>query len=93
MVGYSSKTDSMTGADKNLPQKSSKAAIDEFLEKVSSTPVNKSAGERGRLIFAMDATASRKPAWDRACHGIRLVCCWPGVKVSIIAAIQVSRVC
>jgi hypothetical protein len=58
----------MTGANKNLPQKSSKAAIDAFLEKVSSTPVTKSAGERGRLIFAMDATASREPAWDRACH-------------------------
>ena len=58
----------MTGADKKLPQKSSKAAIDAFLEKVSSTPVTKSAGERGRLMFAMDATASREPAWDRACH-------------------------
>lgn len=58
----------MTSADKKLPQKSSKAAIDAFLEKVSSTPVTKSAGERGRLIFAMDATASREPTWDRACH-------------------------
>ena len=58
----------MTGADKKLPRKSSKAAIDAFLEKVSSTPVTKSAGERGRLIFAMDATASREHAWDRACH-------------------------
>ncbi len=58
----------MTGADKKLPQKSSKAAIDTFLEKVSSTPVTRSSGERGRLIFAMDATASREPAWDRACH-------------------------
>jgi len=27
----------------------------------------KPSGERGRLIFAMDATASRQPAWDRAC--------------------------
>jgi hypothetical protein len=58
----------MTGADKKIPQKSSKAAIDAFLEKVSSAPVTKTAGERGRLIFAMDATASREPAWDRACH-------------------------
>jgi len=58
----------MTGADKKIPQKSSKAAIDAFLDKVSSTPVIKSAGESGRLIFAMDATASREPAWDRACH-------------------------
>ena len=58
----------MTGTDKKLPQKSSKAAIDAFLGKVSSTAVTKSAGGRGRLIFAMDATASREPAWDRACH-------------------------
>jgi len=26
------------------------------------------AGERGRLVFAMDATASREPTWDQACH-------------------------
>lgn len=58
----------MTGTDKKFPQKSNKAAIDAFLEQVSSTPVTKSSGERGRLIFAMDATASREPAWDRACH-------------------------
>ena len=25
-------------------------------------------GETGRLIFAMDATASREPTWDRACQ-------------------------
>ena len=28
----------------------------------------KAAGERGRLIFGMDATASRQPSWDRASH-------------------------
>jgi hypothetical protein len=58
----------MTGTDDKLPQKSGKAAVDAFLEKVSATPVTKSAGESGRLIFAMDATASREHAWDRACH-------------------------
>jgi hypothetical protein len=58
----------MTDADKDLPQKSSKAAIDAFVEKVRSTPVIKSARERGRLMFAMDATASRGPSWDRACQ-------------------------
>ena len=32
-------------------------------------PVAKpTTGQRGRLIFAMDATASREPTWDRACH-------------------------
>ena len=27
-----------------------------------------SGAERGRLMFAMDATASREPTWDRACQ-------------------------
>lgn len=37
-----------------------------FLQKVSETRAPNV--ERGRLIFAMDATASREPAWDRACQ-------------------------
>lgn len=31
-------------------------------------PATRAGGERGRLIFAMDATASREPTWDRACQ-------------------------
>ena len=58
----------MTSKDKNLPQKSSRSEIDAFIKQVRSTPVVKAAGERGRLIFAMDATASREPTWDRACQ-------------------------
>ena len=58
----------MASSDKDLPQKSSKAAIDAFVEQIRSTPVIKPSGERGRLIFAMDATASREPTWDRACQ-------------------------
>lgn len=58
----------MTGEDKNLPQKSSKSDIDAFIKKVRSTPILKSAKDRGRMIFAMDATASREPTWDRACQ-------------------------
>lgn len=30
-------------------------------------PAVRADGERGRLMFAMDATASREPTWDRAC--------------------------
>ena len=26
------------------------------------------AGQRGRLIFALDATMSRQPTWDQACR-------------------------
>jgi len=57
-------------ADKSgkLPAKSGQAEIDAFLAKVASTPVSRTGGSRGRLIFAMDATASREPAWDRACQ-------------------------
>jgi hypothetical protein len=35
-----------------------------FLERVARTPV--AASGRGRLLFALDATASRQPMWDQA---------------------------
>lgn len=45
-------------------------AVSAFLRKVESLPqpVRPASGRRGRLIFAVDATASRQPSWDRACH-------------------------
>ncbi len=52
--------------DSRLPTKSSEAKIAAFLDQVASAPVVKPAGHRGRLIFALDATASRQPTWDRA---------------------------
>lgn len=58
----------MAKDSKKLPSKSSQSEVDAFLRKVAETPLIKSPGERGRLIFAMDATASREPTWDRACH-------------------------
>ena len=58
----------MTDKSRKLPAKADQAAVDAFLAKVASTPVAKASGTRGRLIFAMDATASREPTWDRACH-------------------------
>lgn len=39
-----------------------------FLAKVAAAPVPVTAGTRGRLLFAMDATASREATWDRACQ-------------------------
>ncbi len=40
-----------------------------FLKKVRATPSSpRPSGGRGRLIFAMDATASREPSWDMACQ-------------------------
>ncbi|HLB81318.1 MAG TPA: VWA domain-containing protein [Dongiaceae bacterium] len=58
----------MGGDRTKLPDKSSGAAVDAFLRKVAATPTPRPAGRRGRLIFALDATASREPTWDRACH-------------------------
>lgn len=54
--------------DKKLPSKSSTADINSFLAKVRSTPAPITRGGKGRLIFAMDATASREPSWDHASH-------------------------
>ncbi len=50
-----------------LPSQSSRSDIDDFLKKVADLPARRSSGERGRLIFAMDATMSREPTWDFAC--------------------------
>jgi hypothetical protein len=54
--------------DRKLPTKSNQSEVDTFLEKVAAAPAVRPAGERGRLIFAMDATARREPTWDQACH-------------------------
>jgi hypothetical protein len=50
-----------------LPTALSIAEVDQFLEQFK-TPVPGSALGSGRLIFAIDATASRMPTWDAACH-------------------------
>jgi hypothetical protein len=44
------------------------AEIDAFLAKVKAMPTVKAAGSKGRLIFALDATASRQATWDQACR-------------------------
>jgi hypothetical protein len=47
---------------------SSRPEIDAFIAKVRELgPATTSAGKRGRLIFALDATMSRQPTWDSAC--------------------------
>ncbi len=50
----------------DLQRTSSQSEVDAFLEQVASAPRRAPAGDPGRLIFAMDATASREPSWDRA---------------------------
>jgi hypothetical protein len=52
-----------------LPDKTSAAgAVDAFLQKLAAMPSVRPAGPRGRLLFALDATASRQPTWDQACQ-------------------------
>ena len=53
---------------KRLPGKSTRADIDAFLGKVAAAPAVRTSGRKGRLIFAMDATASREPSWRQACE-------------------------
>ncbi|TCT21268.1 VWA domain-containing protein [Thiobaca trueperi] len=45
---------------------SNASAVNAFLRQVATTPKAGPAGGRGRLIFALDATASREPTWDQA---------------------------
>ena len=56
--------------DKRLPTegRSDSADVDAFLRRVAAAPAPVKQGETGRLMFAMDATASREPTWDRACQ-------------------------
>ncbi len=39
--------------------------VDQFLQQVAQTPAPQ---QRGRLVFALDATASRQQTWDQACQ-------------------------
>jgi len=55
-------------SDKRKPVVSNRKDVDQFLAQVARTPVRRSGSETGRLLFAMDATASREPTWDHACH-------------------------
>lgn len=47
---------------------SSRPEIDAFLAQVKNLTPGVAPGGRGRLIFALDATMSRQPTWDSACH-------------------------
>ncbi len=50
------------------PQAASRAEVDAFLAKARATAPLVEAGQRGRLLFALDATMSRQPTWDTACR-------------------------
>lgn len=52
-------------AGKSVRAKSDKKAIDQFISQARDLPAN--VGQQGRLVFALDATASREATWDQAC--------------------------
>jgi hypothetical protein len=55
-------------SDAPAPAANSRAEIDTFLRQARALGAANDRGERGRLIFALDATMSRQPTWDQACQ-------------------------
>jgi hypothetical protein len=51
-----------------LPADRKSAEVEAFLRQVKAMPALRPASGRGRLVFALDATASREATWDRACR-------------------------
>lgn len=47
-------------------KRSSSQEVTQFLQK--SRAISEFVEKQPRLLFAIDATASRQPTWDRACH-------------------------
>lgn len=54
-----------TRAHSSEPATSSSAEVAAFLDRMKATAAA-TAGQQGRLVFAMDATISRQPTWDMA---------------------------
>ena len=55
----------MSGSGKDLTRKPASKDVSAFLQKVAAMPAI-STGGKGRLVFALDATASRESTWDEA---------------------------
>ncbi len=55
---------------KSSLQKSDRAQVNAFLTRLAQAPRPRSPvdGSRARLLFGLDATASRQPTWDQACR-------------------------
>ena len=58
----------MAPKNRDIPTKSGIAEVQNFLNKLAATPNAQATKTRGRLLFAMDAIASREPTWDTACQ-------------------------
>ena len=50
-----------------VPREDAASEVDAFLQRLAAVPPPQ-VGQKGRLLFALDATASRQPTWDRACQ-------------------------
>ncbi len=61
-------TRNATKEPSEAPATSARAEIDTFLHQVRALGPAGESGQRGRLIFALDATMSRQPTWDSACR-------------------------
>lgn len=51
---------------KDLIRTTASQTVDAFLAKLAALPAARVLARRGRLLFALDATLSRQPAWDQA---------------------------
>ena len=56
----------MGSKERNLSTRSSSTEVDSFLRKAAVFRAPSRLDQRGRLMFAMDATASREPTWAQA---------------------------
>ena len=50
------------------PKTATRAEIDAYLARTKGLTPTVKPGQRGRLIFALDASASRQETWDAACQ-------------------------
>ena len=58
----------MNKKGQNLINKDKKnKSIDTFIKELSTVPKRNDTNS-GKILFGIDATASRQPLWDRACH-------------------------
>jgi hypothetical protein len=61
-----SKDRPLSPVDDQPVTESSRGEIDSFLARVKALGPGNASGQRGRLIFALDATMSRQPTWNAA---------------------------
>jgi hypothetical protein len=67
-MGERGKLPKATDSKATGPKAKGKGEVAAFLDRLASVPAPGTGGARGRLLFGIDATASRQPTWDRACE-------------------------